>query len=99
MVHRPGEYGHPPIFRIPEAAPDVWREVEHAHRLLEDLGEALAAGVAPELAGVLTPIRCLTLAFIGRDWAFGVTPASWRGGSGCTARWSRTTCASSKSTG
>lgn len=73
---------HPPIYRLPEAAPQVWQELEHAYRLIGDLDEALrshwkldvSTNGASQLSSVLSPFRCLVLALVGRQAVWGIRP-------------------------
>lgn len=73
---------HPRIYRLPEAALEVWSELEFAHRLIHDLGSALRSyresdlieASGPPLSGALSPFRCLLLAAVGRQSVFGVRP-------------------------
>lgn len=59
-----------PLCRMPEAATEIWEEVERADRLLREPGRRLEGAAAP----VRSPFRCLVLAQVGRMTAFGVSP-------------------------
>ena len=73
---------HPHIYSLPEAAPEVWTQLDDARRLLDRFARGLERVTAVDvlagsasLAESLTPFRCIVLAYIGRAKVYGISPS------------------------
>lgn len=82
MTSPSDRWRHPRIYRLPEAAPEVWQELERSYRLIGELDEALrshwkldvSTDCGSQLSPVLSPFRCLVLACVGRQAVWGIRP-------------------------